>query len=228
MSTLSWDFGLNVDLVCQNPLKIRRLEWSTEGYQLFMLKLHPEKDKSNVLQLQFVKSALSMNPCMTTSPHILLQGDDCLYLNQGNNLELTYAGSHGTFPSSGLGSDEDISGDGDCLELKQSPHTGSILTESKYWTVLQLPLNYAATNWPIIAYFRRTEDSLRQYGANQLIVWKPDSRQLALLTASGSLLLYQLDFEANGMGILQQIDPPAASLKRDSAELFIKENIPVT
>ncbi|XP_039489642.2 guanine nucleotide exchange factor subunit Rich [Drosophila santomea] len=149
MSTLSWDFGHNVDLVRQNPLKLRRLEWSTEGYQLFMLKQEPETDKSNVLQMQFVKSVLSMNPCMTTSPHILLQGDDCLYLNQGNNLELTYAGSHGTFPSSGVGSNEGISGDGDCLELKQSPHTGSILTESKYWTVLQLPLNYAATNWPI-------------------------------------------------------------------------------
>ncbi|XP_039230248.1 guanine nucleotide exchange factor subunit Rich [Drosophila yakuba] len=149
MSTLSWDFGHNVDLVRQNPLKLRRLEWSTEGYQLFMLKQEPESDKSNVLQMQFVKSVLSMNPCMTTSPHILLQGDDCLYLNQGNNLELTYAGSHGTFPSSGVGSNEGISGDGDCLELKQSPHTGSILTESKYWTVLQLPLNYAATNWPI-------------------------------------------------------------------------------
>ncbi|KAI8037809.1 hypothetical protein M5D96_009310 [Drosophila gunungcola] len=153
MSTLSWDFGLNVDLVRQNPLKLRRLEWSTEGYQLFMLTQQPpeqqEKDKGNVLQLQFVKSALSMNPCMTTNPHILLQGDDCLYLNQGNNLELTYAGSQATFPASGVGSAEEASGDGDCLELKQSPHTGSILTESKYWTVLQLPLNYAATNWPI-------------------------------------------------------------------------------
>ncbi|XP_037719251.1 guanine nucleotide exchange factor subunit Rich [Drosophila subpulchrella] len=153
MSTLSWDFGLNVDLVRQNPLKLRRLEWSTEGYQLFMLTQQPpereENDKSNVLQLQFVKSALSMNPCMTTNPHILLQGDDCLYLNQGNNLELTYAGSQATFPSSGAGSNDTMSGDGDCLELKQSPHTGSILTESKYWTVLQLPLNYAATNWPI-------------------------------------------------------------------------------
>lgn len=77
-----------------------------------------------------------------------------------------------------------------------------------------------------IAYFRRSEDSLRQYGSNQLIVWKPDSRQLAVLSAAGSLLLYQLDFDANGSGILLQVDPPAASLKRDSAELFIKENIP--
>ncbi|KAH8239810.1 hypothetical protein KR032_008058 [Drosophila birchii] len=154
MSTLSWDFGLNVDLLRQNPLKLRRLEWSTEGYQLFMLTQqlqgNRDKEQSNVLQLQFVKSALSMNPCMTTNPHILLQGDDCLYLNQGNNLERTYAGSQSTFPSSGVGTDQAAAeSDGDCLELKQSPHTGSILTESKYWTVLQLPLNYAATNWPI-------------------------------------------------------------------------------
>ncbi|EDV41297.1 uncharacterized protein Dana_GF23489, isoform C [Drosophila ananassae] len=154
MSTQSWDFGLNVDLLRNNPLKLRRLEWSTEGYQLFMLTQKPsegqdetEKDRSNVLQLQFVKSALSMNPCMTTNPHILLQGEDCLYLNQGNNLERTYAGSQATFPSSGTGAETTT--DDDCLELKQSPHTGSILTESKYWTVLQLPLNYAATNWPI-------------------------------------------------------------------------------
>ncbi|KAH8274238.1 hypothetical protein KR026_000892 [Drosophila bipectinata] len=154
MSTQSWDFGLNVDLLRHNPLKLRRLEWSTEGYQLFMLTQKPsegqeetEKNQSNVLQLQFVKSALSMNPCMTANPHILLQGEDCLYLNQGNNLERTYAGSQATFPSSGSGAEQTT--DDDCLELKQSPHTGSILTESKYWTVLQLPLNYAATNWPI-------------------------------------------------------------------------------
>ncbi|TDG51262.1 hypothetical protein AWZ03_002349 [Drosophila navojoa] len=141
MSTLSWDFGLHVDLVKQNPLQLRRLEWSTEGYQLFMTT---RDEKNNVLQLQFVKSALSMNPCMTAHPHILLQGDDCLYINQGDNLELTYGNAKCTFPSSTATGQND-----DCLELKQSPNMGSILTESKYWTLLQLPLNYAATNWPI-------------------------------------------------------------------------------
>ncbi|XP_022216967.2 guanine nucleotide exchange factor subunit Rich [Drosophila obscura] len=145
MSTLSWDFGLNVDLLKQNPLKLRRLEWSTEGYQLFMLMKEVESQANNVLQLQFVKSALSMNPCMTANPHILLQGDDCLYINQGNNLEETYGGNKFTFPSSG-GADQP---EDECLELKQSLNTGSILTESKYWTLLQLPLNYASTNWPI-------------------------------------------------------------------------------
>ncbi|KAL7731758.1 hypothetical protein ACLKA6_016696 [Drosophila palustris] len=140
MSTLSWDFGLHVDLLKQNPLQLRRLEWSTEGYQLFMTTREGE---NNVLQLQFVKSALSMNPCMSAHSHILLQGDDCLYINQGDNLEQTYGNAKCTFPSSSVTSNDD------CLELKQTPHTGSILTESKYWTLLQLPLNYAATNWPI-------------------------------------------------------------------------------
>ncbi|XP_030573202.1 guanine nucleotide exchange factor subunit Rich [Drosophila novamexicana] len=140
MSTLSWDFGLHVDLVKHNPLQLRRLEWSTEGYHLFMTCREGE---DNVLQLQFVKSALSMNPCMSAHSHILLQGDDCLYINQGDNLEQTYGNAKCTFPSSSAGQNDD------CLELKQSPNMGSILTESKYWTLLQLPLNYAATNWPI-------------------------------------------------------------------------------
>ncbi|EDW72606.1 uncharacterized protein Dwil_GK17088 [Drosophila willistoni] len=150
MSTLSWDFGLNVDLMKQNPLQLRRLEWSTEGYQLFMItkeKENMENKESNVLQLQFVKSCLSMNPCMTSNPHILLQGDDCLYINQGNNLEQTFGGQKSTFPQSGGKEKEEES---ECLELKQnSIDMGSILTESKYWSLLQLPLNYAATNWPI-------------------------------------------------------------------------------
>ncbi|XP_034482673.1 guanine nucleotide exchange factor subunit Rich [Drosophila innubila] len=140
MSTLSWDFGLHVDLLKQNPLQLRRLEWSTEGYQLFMTTREGE---NNVLQLQFVKSALSMNPCMSAHSHILLQGDDCLYINQGDNLEQTYGNTKCTFPSSAVTNNDD------CLELKQTPNMGSILTESKYWTLLQLPLNYAATNWPI-------------------------------------------------------------------------------
>ncbi|EDV97491.1 guanine nucleotide exchange factor subunit Rich [Drosophila grimshawi] len=140
MSTLSWDFGLHVDLLKRNPLQLRRLEWSTEGYQLFMTCREGE---NNVLQLQFVKSALSMNPCMSAHSHILLQGDDCLYINQGDNLEQTYGNANCTFPSSSTARTDD------CVELKQSPNMGSILTESKYWTLLQLPLNYAATNWPI-------------------------------------------------------------------------------
>ncbi|XP_030375352.1 guanine nucleotide exchange factor subunit Rich isoform X2 [Scaptodrosophila lebanonensis] len=143
MSSLSWDFGLHIDLLKQNPLQLRRLEWSTEGYQLFMTE-KPRGD-SNVLQMQFVKSALSINPCQTSTSHILLQGDDYLYINQGNNLEKTYGGAKSSFPNNNT----DQTQPNDCIELKQSLDIASILAESKYWTLLQIPLNYAATNWPI-------------------------------------------------------------------------------
>lgn len=38
MCSLGWDYGLNVDLALKNPLDIVGMDWSTEGYQLFMLR----------------------------------------------------------------------------------------------------------------------------------------------------------------------------------------------
>lgn len=84
---------------------------------------------------------------------------------------------------------------------------------------------YANPLVPIV-YYRRSVESLVSYGENKLVVWKPDSRQLIVLTTGGVLILYQVDFDANGNGIFLQMDSPHFSLKRDSAELFIKENIP--
>jgi hypothetical protein len=45
-------------------------EWSAEGYQLWMVKRQPDHDPGGngsldcVVQLEFVKSALTVNPCM--------------------------------------------------------------------------------------------------------------------------------------------------------------------
>ncbi|XP_037935296.1 guanine nucleotide exchange factor subunit Rich [Teleopsis dalmanni] len=156
MSSFTWDFGLNIDVVRQNPLQINRLEWSTEGYQLFMTckyelsaNKEPNDDiNTNVFQLSFVKSTLSLNPCMASQPHILLQGDDTIYLNQGGNLEKIYFGSKFTFPNN---SHEKIDNkaNSENMEIKKSIDISNILAESKYWCILQLPLTYAATNWPI-------------------------------------------------------------------------------
>lgn len=41
-------------------------EWATEGYQLWMVKVEGDSS-SNILQLDFVKSPLSVNPCMVSS-----------------------------------------------------------------------------------------------------------------------------------------------------------------
>lgn len=84
---------------------------------------------------------------------------------------------------------------------------------------------YANPLVPIV-YYRRSVESVVSYGENKLVVWKPDSRQLIVLTTGGVLILYQVDFDGNGSGIFLQMDSPHYSLKRDSAELFIKENIP--
>ncbi|XP_073843768.1 guanine nucleotide exchange factor subunit Rich [Musca autumnalis] len=156
MSSFSWDFGIHVDLVHDNPLCVTKLEWSTEGYQLFLTcKAKQNMDQAigehytNVCQLSFVKSALTMNPCMTAHPHILLQGDDTLYLNQGDNLEKIYFGGKFVFPNTKTDTHTSISDIDGCLEIKNSVDISSILAESKYWTVLQLPQTYVATNWPI-------------------------------------------------------------------------------
>lgn len=144
MSSLSWDFGIHVDLLRNNPLVVDRMEWSTEGYQLFLIRR-----EGTVLQLSFVKSSLTMNPSMAATSHILLQSDDTLYLNQGDNLEKIYFGSKFIFPNNQADSNANPLDSGDNMEVQKSVDISSILSESKYWSVLQLPLTYAATNWPI-------------------------------------------------------------------------------
>lgn len=115
MCSLGWDYGLHVDLTNNNPFDINCMDWSTEGYQLFMLRQQkiyketnnindtsktpsksssattvdgkqsqkqvlthtysnlsdrlevvqkPFKIKSTLVQLDFVKSSLAVNPCM--------------------------------------------------------------------------------------------------------------------------------------------------------------------
>lgn len=40
-------------------------EWATEGYQLWMVKVEGDSS-TNLIQLDFVKSPLSVNPCMVS------------------------------------------------------------------------------------------------------------------------------------------------------------------
>lgn len=81
-----------------------------------------------------------------------IAGDDTLYLNQGDNLEKIYFGGKFVFPNNKTDTHtqslDTKEADG-CLEVKNAVDISSILAESKYWTVLQLPQTYVATNWPI-------------------------------------------------------------------------------
>ncbi|XP_071454876.1 guanine nucleotide exchange factor subunit Rich [Hetaerina americana] len=83
-------------------LNIHSLDWSAEGYQLWMVQQpcldHTgldnnirglgslKSDGDSVIVLDFVKSALSVNPCMSHQGHICLQGDDRLYINLGGRV----------------------------------------------------------------------------------------------------------------------------------------------
>lgn len=122
------------------------MEWSTEGYQLYLIKDSSQKTSTNVLQLDFIKSTLSTNSSMTSNSHMLLQSDSNLYINQGNNLEKTYFGSKNlTFPNN-----PNESSDDEYFEkIVKSADISCILSESKYWTIVQLPFAYSSTNWPI-------------------------------------------------------------------------------
>lgn len=153
MCSLGWDYGLHVDLTNNNPFDITCMDWSTEGYQLFMLRQQKvyaaEKDapvptetmkqkrvlthtysnlsdrvaaaaeatpkaytiKSTLVQLDFVKSCLAVNPCMSSHSHLFLQGDDKLYINQGDSLQKIYHNCK-SFSMENSGSDTTINSAG--------------------------------------------------------------------------------------------------------------------
>ncbi|XP_046425934.1 guanine nucleotide exchange factor subunit Rich [Neodiprion fabricii] len=143
LCTLKWDYGLRVDLMRDNPLHIHAVEWSAEGYQLWMLQESPEPTLSEetgdqnfsrkrfLVQLDFVKSPLTVNPCMSHHGHLYLQGEDRLYLNLGGGGVST--NSSVLYPSNE--SPLDIS--------------NQALAGCKQWLVVPIPSAYSGSNWPI-------------------------------------------------------------------------------
>lgn len=178
MSSLAWDYGLNADLNKQNPINIVSMDWSTEGYQLLMIQLQTKYSTNNhenveenqtdeikttvtttrVIQLDFVKSVLSVNPSMSSNPFLLLQGDDKLYLNRGDALQKMYSSfasmekSKNYFNMCDSGNsdekfEEDFYNFGS--DNKKTITSINTLSESKHWIIITLPTQYAASNWPI-------------------------------------------------------------------------------
>ncbi|KAL1501674.1 hypothetical protein ABEB36_006962 [Hypothenemus hampei] len=139
--SLGWDYGLNVDIQKGNPLKISSMDFATEGYQLWMIRENEWENEngnktdneSTLVQLDFVKSALTINPCMSHQSHLYLQGDDRLYVNSSDNLIKTFA---------------DRSNRDDPLFGDNVPFT-TTLAEGRQWLVIPVPSTYSATNWPI-------------------------------------------------------------------------------
>ncbi|KAJ8949273.1 hypothetical protein NQ318_022788 [Aromia moschata] len=77
-----------------------------------------------------------------------------------------------------------------------------------------------------IVFHRRSFKSLEKFGTNVIAEWKPDSSMIVIATSEGHLLFYKLEVPSDHKGLYVQTDSPHANLRRDSAELFIKETIP--
>ncbi|XP_015171463.1 PREDICTED: guanine nucleotide exchange factor subunit Rich isoform X2 [Polistes dominula] len=142
LCSLKWDYGLRVDLTRDNPLHIHTMEWSAEGYQLWMLREspgpllmeengnEPTHSRRSLIQLDFVKSPLTVNPCMGHHGHLYLQGEDRLYLNLGGGMSTTTSNFH-------------ISNESPSDIITQT------LAGCKQWLVVPIPSAYTGSNWPI-------------------------------------------------------------------------------
>nr|XP_006817611.1 PREDICTED: protein RIC1 homolog [Saccoglossus kowalevskii] len=139
LCTLGGDYGFSQDAFRDNPLQIKSMEWGMEGYHLWVTttpKLSSNGKRKSVvspgglIQLQFVKSSLTVNPCISNHEHLFLQGEDRLYLNTGDTILKTNT--------------QEIASGGS--PASQGP---SILVGNKQWQIIQLPHSYLATNWPV-------------------------------------------------------------------------------
>ncbi|XP_037295110.1 guanine nucleotide exchange factor subunit Rich isoform X2 [Manduca sexta] len=147
--SLAWDYGLSHDRDTVNPLVVTSLEWATEGYQLWMVKVEPDSS-TNLIQLDFIKSPLSVNPCMSNQRHLYLQADDKLYVNLEDNLtkrtKISIIDSTADAYQGENGIDQ-------CnLEYENSTNYREFVDDNecrKQWIVLPLPATYIATNWPL-------------------------------------------------------------------------------
>ncbi|XP_013137307.1 PREDICTED: guanine nucleotide exchange factor subunit Rich [Papilio polytes] len=147
MCSLAWDYGLSQDLTKHNPLVVSSMEWATEGYQLWMVKIESDTT-SNLIQMDFIKSPLSVNPCMSNQRHLYLQADDKLYVNLEDNL------TRKTKISMIDSSDYQENGvpDQHTLEYDNKAKYKDFVDDNecrKQWIVLPLPATYIATNWPL-------------------------------------------------------------------------------
>ncbi|XP_060564510.1 guanine nucleotide exchange factor subunit RIC1-like isoform X1 [Ruditapes philippinarum] len=126
------DCSFTKDYLRLFPPSVKSMEWGLEGYQLWMIGSQCNEgdengqyatvDHTDIIQLQFAKSSLTVNPCMANHEHVFLQGEDKLYLNTGD------------------------------ITSKSSQYGGCeshILVGSKQWQIIPISHSYLASNWPI-------------------------------------------------------------------------------
>ncbi|XP_074712878.1 guanine nucleotide exchange factor subunit RIC1 isoform X2 [Strix uralensis] len=186
--TLGGDFAYQSDGAKKDPLKINSMTWGSEGYHLWVIdgispsNMKPERDGSNearqfgILQFHFIKSALTVNPCMSNQEQVLLQGEDRLYLNCGDATQAqsprnTSAHSEHK-PTRERGPFSDGSLDSQGL---------STLLGHRHWHVVQIHSTYLESNWPI------RFSAIDKLGQNVAVVGKFGFAHYSLLTKKWKL-----------------------------------------
>ena len=84
---------------------------------------------------------------------------------------------------------------------------------------------YAKPCVPIISH-RRSPQSVAELAKNLLVCWRPDSSMIAVATTGGHLIYYNLVVLTEVKTLYDQEDPTNSALRRESAELYFKENVP--
>ena len=127
--------------ISRNPmLKLKSVEWGSEGYHLWLVSEHRHHPvdmvleevvdepppRPHLLMLHFAKSALTVNPCVSNHEHVFLQGEDKLYLC-----------TEETIPSWTQESN------------RQTESSSTAFTGNKQWQIVPIPHSYIAHNWPI-------------------------------------------------------------------------------
>ncbi|XP_053910017.1 guanine nucleotide exchange factor subunit RIC1 isoform X2 [Cuculus canorus] len=185
--TLGGDFAYQSDGAKKDPLKISSMTWGSEGYHLWVIdgnsasNLKPERDANNearqfgILQFHFIKSALTVNPCMSNQEQVLLQGEDRLYLNCGDATQAqsprnTSHSEHKPTRERGPFSDGSLDSQG-----------LSTLLGHRHWHVVQIHSTYLESNWPI------RFSAIDKLGQNVAVVGKFGFAHYSLLTKKWKL-----------------------------------------
>ncbi|GFO03263.1 ric1 homolog, rab6a gef complex partner 1 [Plakobranchus ocellatus] len=108
---------------------------------------------TQLLQFQFVKSALTVNPCMSNHEHVFLQGEDKLYMSTGDTMSRSSMHHHHSHNHSQHQKANDAASTGSCSSSNSSGSSsinmGAGYIGNKQWQVIPISHSYLASNWPI-------------------------------------------------------------------------------
>ncbi|XP_033029321.1 RAB6A-GEF complex partner protein 1 isoform X2 [Lacerta agilis] len=151
--TLGGDFANRSDGTKKDPLKISSMSWGAEGYHLWVIDANSsgmEREGKNesqhfgILQFQFIKSALTVNPCISNQEQVLLQGEDRLYLNCGDAIQAQNPRNSATHSEHKAVRERGHFSDGSLDSQGLSTLLGH-----RHWHVVQIHNTYLEINWPI-------------------------------------------------------------------------------